>query len=61
MLERSRRLSEVRGALKRSCVVVLVGPRHAGETTLARQIVGPGAPGDFDLEDPTSLARLEPR
>ncbi|OGK76023.1 MAG: hypothetical protein A2X53_10845, partial [Candidatus Rokubacteria bacterium GWA2_70_23] len=58
MIERSRRLAELRAALKRSRVTALVGPRQAGKTTLARQIVPPDSPAYFDLEDPTSLARL---
>ena len=58
MIERSRWLAELRAALKRSPVVALVGPRQAGKTTLARQIVHPDSPAYFDLEDPTSLARL---
>jgi predicted AAA+ superfamily ATPase len=58
MIERSRRLAELRAALKRSRVTALVGPRQAGKTTLARRIVPPDSPAYFDLEDPTSLARL---
>jgi predicted AAA+ superfamily ATPase len=58
MIERARWLSEIRTALKRSRVVALVGPRQVGKTTLARQILPPEAPNYFDLEDPTSHARL---
>ncbi len=58
MVERPRWLADIRTALKRSRVVALVGPRQAGKTTLARQIVPPDSPGYFDLEDPASLARL---
>jgi predicted AAA+ superfamily ATPase len=58
MIERSRRLAELRAALKRSRVTALVGPRQAGKTTLARQIVPPDSPAYFDLENPASLARL---
>lgn len=58
MVERVRRLAEIRTALKRSRVAALVGPRQAGKTTLARQIVPPDSPAYFDLEDPRSLARL---
>ena len=39
-------------------MVALIGPRQAGKTTLARLIVPPDAPNYYDLEDPTSLARL---
>src|SRR3970040_90782 len=57
MIDRSRRLAELHAALKRSRVTALVGPRQAGKTTLARQIVPPDSPAYFDLEDPRSLAR----
>ena len=36
----------------------MVGPRQSGKTTIAREIVPPESPRYFDLEDPTSLARL---
>ncbi len=58
MIERSRRLKEIRTALKRSRVTALVGPRQSGKTTLARQILRPNSTAYFDLEDPRSLARL---
>lgn len=40
-------------------MAVLTGPRQAGKTTLARELLSEDAPGYFDLEDPLSLARLE--
>ena len=46
-------------ALKRSRVVGLIGPRQCGKTTLARQLVSVDSPNYFDLEDPSSLARLD--
>src|SRR5712692_2192652 len=58
MIERQRRLAEIRAALKRSRVTAIVGPRQAGKTTLAREIVPPDSPAYFDLENPRSLARL---
>ena len=58
MIARPRRLAEVRAALTRSRVTAVVGPRQAGKTTLARQIVPLDSPAYFDLEDPRSLARL---
>lgn len=58
MLTRSQLQSQVQTALRRSRVVALVGPRQCGKTTLARQLVSPESPNYFDLEDPTSLARL---
>jgi len=39
--------------------VALIGPRQCGKTTVARQIVPPDSSRYFDLEDPTSLARLD--
>jgi hypothetical protein len=39
-------------------VVALIGPRQSGKTTLARTIVPPDSLRYFDLEEPTSLARL---
>jgi predicted AAA+ superfamily ATPase len=58
MIPRVRWLAAIRAAVKRSRVTALVGPRQAGKTTLARQIVPLGSPAYFDLEDPRSLARL---
>ncbi|MEW5708625.1 MAG: ATP-binding protein [Pseudomonadota bacterium] len=58
MIARPRRIAELRAALRRARVVALVGPRQAGKTTLARQLVAPDSPAYFDLEDPASLARL---
>ena len=39
--------------------MALVGPRQSGKTTLARQLVSPDSLNYFDLEDLTSLSRLE--
>lgn len=58
MIDRLEHLAEVRRALKRSRVTVLAGPRQAGKTTLARQLVPPDSQNYFDLEDPRDLARL---
>lgn len=58
MLKRPAVLHAIRSALRRSRVVALVGPRQCGKTTLARQLVSPASANYFDLEDPTSLARL---
>lgn len=51
-------LSQIRRAFRRSPVVALIGPRQSGKTTLARTIVPPDSLRYFDLEEPTSLARL---
>ncbi|MGQ7787793.1 ATP-binding protein [Nesterenkonia sp. K-15-9-6] len=46
-------------ALRRAPVVLLVGARQVGKTTLARTVVAPGSENYFDLENPVDLARLE--
>ncbi|MBI3464508.1 MAG: ATP-binding protein [Planctomycetes bacterium] len=50
----------VERGLARAPVTALLGPRQAGKTTLARQIVQ-GVPGShyFDVEDPDDLRALE--
>lgn len=58
MIERKKIESAIRIALKRSRVVVLLGPRQCGKTTLARRFVPFDSLNYFDLEDPSSLARL---
>ena len=58
MFVRTTDLALVRTALRRSRVVALLGPRQCGKTTLAREFVSADSPNYFDLEDPTSLARL---
>lgn len=52
-------LESIRTALARNPVTVLTGPRQAGKTTLARELLTEDSPNYFDLEDPVSLARLE--
>lgn len=46
-------------ALTRSPVVLMVGARQTGKTTMARSILSSGDEGYFDLEDPRDLARLD--
>jgi hypothetical protein len=58
MVLRAERQKELRAAIRRSRVTILAGPRQAGKTTLARQIVPPSSPNYFDLENPRDLARL---
>jgi predicted AAA+ superfamily ATPase len=58
VIDRKTDLALVRGALKRSRIVALLGPRQCGKTTLARQFVAADSLNYFDLEDPQSLARL---
>lgn len=52
-------LENIRTALARNPVTVLTGPRQAGKTTLARELLSEDSANYFDLEDPASLARLE--
>lgn len=59
MIERKDLVRRLQSALRRSRVVTLTGPRQCGKTTLARQLVEADSPNYFDLEDPTSLARLD--
>lgn len=59
MIDRATLRRRVATALDRSPAVLLVGPRQSGKTTLARTFLDPESINYFDLEDPTSLARLE--
>jgi uncharacterized protein len=59
MLKRDHLVREVRSALKRSRAVALIGPRQCGKTTLARQLVPAESPNYLDLEDPSSIVRLD--
>ncbi|MEZ4267038.1 MAG: ATP-binding protein [Myxococcota bacterium] len=57
-LPRSGLEAEIAAALERAPIVVLIGPRQSGKTTLARGFVREDSLNYFDLEDPVSLARL---
>ncbi len=59
MIKRTDLIAEVRSAVRRSRTVALIGPRQCGKTTVARQFVPADSPNYFDLEDPSSLARLD--
>lgn len=58
MIQRYLAEQRLSAALRRAPVVVLTGPRQAGKSTLARQLVRPLRSNVFDLEDPRDLARL---
>lgn len=59
MIRRPSILAALNSALARSRVVVLVGPRQSGKTTLARELLEEDSVNYFDLEDPAGLARLD--
>jgi uncharacterized protein len=59
MLKRNQLIDSITTALGRSKIVALLGPRQCGKTTMARGFVDSDSLNYFDLEDPTSLARLE--
>jgi predicted AAA+ superfamily ATPase len=52
MLSRSALTDRIRLALSRARVVVLVGPRQVGKTTLARSFLPADDPNYLDLEIP---------
>lgn len=59
MIYRKDLHERIKEALDRSRIVVLLGPRQCGKTTLAREFLNPDSANYFDLEDPVSLMRLE--
>lgn len=59
MITRTAIKNAIQAGLDRSRVVALIGPRQCGKTTLAREFVPVDSLNYFDLEDPTSLIRLE--
>ena len=59
MIPRPQPIDRLHTALSRSPLVLLVGPRQCGKTTLAREFVQEDSANYFDLEDPVSLARLD--
>ena len=59
MIARPEYQTRIQAALRRSPIVMLVGPRQTGKTTLARQILAPDAANYFDLEHPAVAALME--
>jgi predicted AAA+ superfamily ATPase len=59
MIDRKDLVHNVRLALRRSRVVALIGPRQCGKTTLVQRLLDADSPNYFDLEDPSSLPRLD--
>ncbi len=58
MVKRVQAEAELQQALRRSPVVLIVGARQVGKTTLARTVVQRESVNYFDLEDPVDLVRL---
>lgn len=58
MLDRSHLKARIAEALARARIVVLVGPRQVGKTTLAREFLAPEDPNYLDLENPEIEALL---
>ena len=59
IIPRPRYVQQVLGALRRSPVVALLGPRQCGKTTLARMIARQSPSAYFDLESPADQQRLQ--
>ena len=59
MIPRPHHLAALVGALERSPVVALLGPRQCGKTTLARRLAEERPCEVFDLEHPVDSRRLE--
>ncbi len=59
MIERDDYEGTIRTALKRNPVVMLMGPRQCGKTSLARRFLNEGAANYFDLERPLVAKLLE--
>lgn len=58
MVARTQYLHRLRQGLARSPIVMLLGPRQCGKTTLARQLISAESPNYLDLEDPAVAALL---
>ncbi len=59
MIARPEYETRIQAALRRSPIVMLVGPRQSGKTTLARRSLPSDAPNYFDLEHPAVAASME--
>ena len=59
MVKREKLIQQIQKALRRSRVVVLLGPRQCGKTTLAREFLSSEKRNYFDLEDTDHLLRLD--
>jgi uncharacterized protein len=59
MIERLVDVERLQLQLAQAPVVLLVGARQSGKTTLARALVAPGSANYFDLENDLDLRRLD--
>jgi len=59
MIKRPELAQQIQKAIRRSRVIVLIGPRQCGKTTVAREFLSPGEKNYYDLEDTDDLVRLE--
>ena len=57
-IERPVDVEALNRAVARSPVTLLTGPRQAGKSTLARQVIAPSPSAFYDLEDYRDQARL---
>lgn len=57
-LERPLLLARIESRFRSNPIVLLLGPRQCGKTTLAREFAGHRQAEYFDLESPADLARL---
>ena len=58
LLERSELLARIVDRFRTNPVVLLLGPRQCGKTTLAREFAADRKAEYFDLEAPADQARL---
>ena len=59
LVDRRNYRQQIEDSLVHFRVTALLGPRQCGKTTLARRLVSAESLNYLDLEDPTSLARLD--
>ena len=58
MIERPEYINAIRDRLRHNVVVMLLGPRQVGKTTLAQQLLPPDDPNYLDLELPEPLGLM---
>ena len=58
MIDRGRLKKRIKNGLAQFPVVLLVGPRQCGKTTIAKQIATEYHADYYDLEDPSTIVIL---